>query len=90
MTLQHLEAALESSCAALVALEALADRVRILSGELQRIEIQTRATIACLRDAVTQLRPAPDPESRALAFGFVLGRDPLASPDRQVKPLRTA
>lgn len=88
--LQQLESALESSCATLVAVEALRDRASLLADDLRRLETETRTTIACLRRAVGQLRSAPEQEVEALAFGFVLGRDSLGGPDHQVRPLRTA
>ena len=74
--LSHLEAALESSCATLIALEA----TRAQEGERARdagpIQGQLGDAIESLRAAIAELRAMHDVETNMLAFGFVLGADP--------------
>ncbi len=90
--LDHLEAALESSCATLMALEA----TRLdAQGGAPAVHCQIRAAIASVRNAIAELRALHDVETSVLAFGFVLEKDPRDRSgawvdERQVRPRRTA
>lgn len=74
--LGHLEAALESSCATLVALEATRDQDREGARDPGPIKGQIGDAIESLRAAIAELRAMHDVETNVLAFGFVLGADP--------------
>lgn len=73
--LGHLEAALESSCATLIALEVTRaqDREGRAAGPIQG---QISDAIESLRAAIAELRALHDSETNMLAFGFVIGADP--------------
>jgi len=93
--LDHLEAALEASCASLIALESTRDQVldsRAVHGQITR-------GIESIRAAIAELRSAHDSETSLFAFGFVLAATPGSrhadreAPDHgapQVRPRRTA
>jgi hypothetical protein len=87
----HLEAALEASCATLMALEASSANMRDGPPVLNR---QIREAIASLREAIAEMRALHDVETGVLAFGFVLGAEPRWNRSRarrrQFKPRRTA
>lgn len=70
----RLEAALQASCEALIALE--------LIHALARDELETHAVraIESLRRAIAELRAARGEEPSALVHGFVIGRTPEGSP----------
>ena len=74
--LGHLEAALESSCATLIALEATRAQEREGARATGPIEGQIGDAIESLRTAIAELRAMRDVETHMLAFGFVLGADP--------------
>jgi hypothetical protein len=74
--LGHLEAALESSCATLIALEASRAQDREVARAATTIEGQIGDAIESLRAAITELRALHDAETNMLAFGFVLDADP--------------
>jgi hypothetical protein len=95
--LGHLEAALEASCATLMALES----ARIAGGkaaDASAMQVQITNAIASLRCAMSELRAMHDVETSMVAFGFVLA-DPEWSrtqarrrhaAERQLNPRRTA
>jgi hypothetical protein len=71
-TLRHLEAALEATCATLMALESatlVSERGAVDSSAVQ---CQIRTAITSLRDAMSELRALHEVETSMLAFGFVL------------------
>lgn len=74
--LYHLEAALESSCATLVALEATRAQERGSARDTGPIQGQIGDAIESLRAAIAELRAMHDVETNVLAFGFVLGANP--------------
>jgi len=74
--LRHLEAALESSCATLIALEATRAHDRESARDACPIQGQIGDAIQSLRTAIAELRAMHDVETNMLAFGFVLGADP--------------
>jgi hypothetical protein len=97
--LGHLEAALESSCATLIALEATRAQDREGARDTGPIEGQIGNAIASLRVAIAELRAMHGVETNMLAFGFVLGADPARAqtqvrrrhtPSSQSSPRRTA
>jgi len=78
--LDHLEAALESSCATLIALEAT--RAQDPDGahdDAGPVQGQIDDAIQSLRAAITELRAIHDVETNMLAFGFVLDADPRSA-----------
>jgi hypothetical protein len=93
--LDHLESALEASCASLIALESIRDEVldsRPIHGQITR-------AVDSLRAAITEFRAMHDSETSMFAFGFVLAAAPdwrraeHGTPDHgapQVRPRRTA
>jgi hypothetical protein len=96
--LGHLEAALEGTCATLMALES----ARIAGGKAaadpSAIQLQINNAITSLRSAMSELRALHDVETSMVAFGFVLA-DPEWSRTqarrrhaaaRQLRPRRTA
>lgn len=74
--LAHLEAALESSCASLIALEATRAPDDENTRDIGPIKAQIGDAIASLRLGIAELRAMHDVETNMLAFGFVLGADP--------------
>ena len=74
--LDHLEAALESSCATLVALEATRAQDGARASDAGPIPGELGDAIESLRAAIAELRAMHDVETNVLAFGFVLGADP--------------
>jgi hypothetical protein len=74
--LAHLEAALESSCATLIALEATRAQNQDGARAKGLIQGQIGDAIESLRAAIAELRAIHDVETNMLAFGFVLGADP--------------
>ena len=98
-SLHHLEAALEATCATLIALESARLGTRDSSGDTYAAQCQVRNAIASLREAMAALRALHDVETSILAFGFVLGADHEWAPRQagmrrsdgdQFKPRRTA
>ena len=93
--LAHLEAALEASCASLIALESIRDEAldsRPIHGQITR-------AVDSVRAAITELRAMHDSDTSMFAFGFVLAAAPgwrraeHGTPDQgapQVRPRRTA
>jgi len=99
VALGHLEAALESSCATLIALEATRAQEREGARETGLVRGQIGDAIESLRAAIEELRAMHDVEPNVLAFGFVLGADPAwagtqmprrHTPGSQSRPRRTA
>jgi hypothetical protein len=91
-TLDHLEAALEASCASLMALEST--RLGTPDGS-PAIHCQLGEAIASVRRAIAEMRALHDVETSVLAFGFVLGGEPVDRSgglvdERQLRPRRTA
>ena len=74
--LGHLEAALESSCATLIALELTRAQNREGGHAAGPIHGQISDAIESLRAAIAELRAIHDVETNVLAFGFVIGADP--------------
>jgi hypothetical protein len=70
--LGHLEAALEETCATLMALESA--RMAGADGLITPPPIQGQIirAIACVRNAMSELRALHDVETSMLAYGFVL------------------
>ena len=97
--LGHLEAALDSSCATLIALEATRVQDREGARAPGPIQGQISDAIESLRSAIAELRAMHDIETNMLAFGFVLGAGPGSArshtgrrqtPGSQSSPRRTA
>jgi hypothetical protein len=94
----HLEAALEASCASLMALESarLADGQAAVGASAVREQISH--AIASVRAAMAELRALHQVETSMFAFGFVLADPEWARNQarrrngggRQVRPRRTA
>lgn len=98
-SLDHLEAALEATCATLIALESARLGSREGTGDTSAAQSQIRHAIASLREAMAALRALHDMETSMLAFGFVLGANhewsrtqarPSQTSGRQLMPRRTA
>lgn len=89
--LDHVEAALEASCGALITLQRidadLADRIG--PNDIQR---HVARAVQSLRGAIEELRRAHGTGANALALGFVLEgeRRASAADSAQSKPRRTA
>lgn len=96
--LEHLEAALEATCASMVILEAIRATRHEGVPNTRLIEAQMVNAIASLRQAIAELRRLHDTETSVLAFGFVLADPPgpVHEPDgagsgaSQCSPRRTA
>ena len=93
--LDHLEAALEASCASLIALESIRDH----AVDARPIHDQVTRAVESTRAAIAELRAVHDSETSMFAFGFVLAAAPgwrraeRGTPDQgspQVRPRRTA
>ena len=78
----QLEAALESTCAGLVALQALGP-----APETMAMQDELRAGVDTLRLVISGLRAAGGEPASGLAAGFVVAR---AGPGPQLSPRRTA
>jgi len=98
-SLHHLEAALEATCATLIALESARLGNREGTADIYAAQCQVHNAIASLREGMTALRALHDIETSILAFGFVLGADHEYPPRQartsesrgdQFKPRRTA
>jgi hypothetical protein len=96
--LGHLEAALEETCATLMALESARMADREGAANLPAVQSQIVKAIASVRNAMSELRALHQVETSTLAFGFVLA-DPEWSRTgarrrqagrRQDRPRRTA
>lgn len=87
---EQLESALETTCATLMAVEAVRGRTSGVSVEMGRIHAQIVETIDALRRAVAAHRASRQEAGSLLAFGFVLGADCGDAPSYQVRPRRTA
>jgi hypothetical protein len=90
-TLDRLEASLQASCAALVALQSsrLAAHDKLENAHI--IEAQIGEAIASLGEAIHELRALDDVDMSGLAFGFVLAAEPgWSGVRRQFRPRRTA
>lgn len=93
--LDHLEAALQASCATLIALQSTRIAARGRVDDAHLIEAQIGEAIASLGEAIDELRALHDVDTSGLAFGFVLAADPKWSRTamrrrRQFRPRRTA
>ena len=88
--LGHLEAALEASCASLIALESIRDEAL----DARPIHAQITRGVESLRAAIAALRAVHEDETSMLAFGFVLAATPgwrqNETAGHQVSPRRTA
>ena len=87
--LGHLEAALEASCASILALDSIRDEAL----DARSIYAQITRGVEALRAAINELRAVHDAETSMLAFGFVLAASPGWQDEtagRQVSPRRTA
>jgi hypothetical protein len=96
--LGHLEAALEATCATLMALESARLAGGKAAAEASAVQLQINNAIASVRSAMSELRALADVETSTLAFGFVLA-DPEWSRTqarrrqagaRHLRPRRTA
>lgn len=88
---RHLESAPESSCAALVVLEALRLRTSEVPAEVGCVQEQVARAIDSIREAIAAFHSWG--EDRAAAFGFVIAGSrsiPPSSSGRQASPRRTA
>ena len=92
--LDHLEAALEASCATLINLECGRVRTREEAPDDRTIHDQISIAIMSLREAISELRAMHDAQASLLAFGFVIrttsSRPVRAGRHRQFMPRRTA
>ena len=97
--LEHLESALQASCATLIALQSTRITAREGARDTLEVEAQIGEAIASLQEAIAELRAMHDVETSGLAFGFVMAADPtwIQARDRrradgrpQVMPRRTA
>lgn len=91
--LDHLEAALEVTCATLIALQATSTGLHRGDTDPLVAQAQLGDAIGSLREAIAELRALHDAETSVLAFGFVLadGRPSRArARRRQFRPRRTA
>lgn len=92
--LDHLEAALEASCATLINLECSRVRARDLASDERRLQEQISSAITSLREAISELRAMHDAQASMLAFGFVMrttaNRPVRADRHGQFIPRRTA
>jgi hypothetical protein len=93
--LDHLEGALQASCATLIALQATRIGVRERSEGAYVVEAQIGEAIASVQEAIAELRALHDVGTSGLAFGFVLAADSDWSRAhkrrrRQLSPRRTA
>jgi hypothetical protein len=90
--LSHLEAALEATCATLMALQATRGGLRKDETDTVAAQAQLGDAIGALREAIAELRAFHDAEPSLLAFGFVLadGQACRARRRRQLSPRRTA
>jgi hypothetical protein len=79
--LGHLEAALEATCATLMALESASLGDTEAAAEASAARGQIRKAMTSLRNAMSELRALHDVETSMLAFGFVLA-DPKWSRTR--------
>ena len=93
--LAHLEAALEASCASLIALESIRDQ----AVDARPVHDQITRAVESVRAAIADLRAVHDSDTSMFAFGFVLAAAPgwrraaRGTPDQgapQVRPRRTA
>jgi hypothetical protein len=83
--LGHLEAALEETCATLMALEAA--RVAGQGGAAPpAIQRQLGRATACVRNAMSELRALHDIETSMLAYGFVLSDPEWARTQARRRP----
>jgi hypothetical protein len=73
--LAHLDAALESNCATLIALEATKTAISEGPDEAEAIQAHVKLAIKSVRHAIDELRALQDVETNLLAFGFVLDGD---------------
>jgi len=88
--LVHLEAALEASCAGLIALESIRDEAL----DARPVHAQITRGVESLRAAIAELRAVHDTKTSLLAFGFVLAASPgwqrNETAGDQLSPRRTA
>jgi len=70
--LGRLEVALEASCGALVALESTRARASEPRSDVDSVEAEIRRSIACLREAMDELRSLSGERTSVVADGFVL------------------
>jgi hypothetical protein len=77
--LRHLEAALEATCATLLALESASMGDGQGALDASAVRPQMRKAIACLREGMSELRALHEVETSIVAFGFVLADAESAS-----------
>ena len=88
--LAHLEMALEASCGALMAVEAMLGRATQVAREFCAVRGQIAQTIGVLRHGIAELRAGQGEPESVLAFGFVLEAEGLPPRGPQPRPRRTA
>jgi len=94
-TVDHVEAALEAACGALITLESAYPDVASGVYEVSSVHANVARAVHSLRHAIAELRHAHSSESSGLALGFVLKGDPSGAGEArrrgsQSKPRRTA
>jgi hypothetical protein len=96
--LAHLEAALEETCATLMALESARIAGGPAAADASAMQVQISNAIASVRNAMIELRAMHEAETSMVAFGFVLADPNWArtrsrrrhAAERQLRPRRTA
>jgi hypothetical protein len=92
--LDHLEDALQASCASLITLQTISAPGRGFIQDPRVAQEQIAEAIKSLRQAITDLRALHDEKTSMLAFGFVLSAGPeVAVAEKrtgQFRPRRTA
>jgi hypothetical protein len=88
--LDRLDAALEASCGALVALESKRQCATELDGDLDDVTAEVVRTIRRLREAIAEVRSLSGAHASAVAYGFVSGTQSASPGEAQIRPRRTA
>jgi hypothetical protein len=89
--LDHIEAALEATCAAVMSLESI--DILAATADVENVQGHVATAILSLRHAIGELRDAQQRGASGLALGFVLARERRAPGDGipgQSRPRRTA
>jgi hypothetical protein len=86
----HVETALEATCAVLMTLESLKSGTTGNNGEPEALQSQLRDAVALLREAIAELRLVH--VSAVTSLGFILGSEGRPHTDlaAQARPRRTA
>ena len=91
----HIQAALDASCAALLAIQSGRDAVLAAEAGLQRAEAARSQAIALVRTAISELRVIRGDRPSPLAYGFAFAQgralsEAPAAAGAQTTSLRTA